>query len=163
MRLIPYILAVDPNQLEKSFVGIMAATFSKWIQRVKLFGVEAVAFKRNPSVTAVSNQVGSNTTLPENLAYHWAEFSRLALEKLKNDSRNNVSESYEKAEGVERLIIQGRYNLEVLKEWTKEWEQERSVVEHAFLAQGQGGGVTPARLNGTPLQSFDPRDRTRRP
>ena len=160
LLLIPYIHAVAPYQQDKNFGAIMTAAFREWIDRVRLFAVQAKASKETPSVPEILALVQKPTTNSRDVPHHWHALSQQAEEKIEHQSRDNLKERWTAEDDVtERAIMKARYICELLKEWTVEWERERATYEKAYFSQD--GPVLPAAPGAAPFPAVDPRDQLR--
>jgi hypothetical protein len=147
--LIPYILAVNPNVIDKSYPGIIALTYKTWGKRVIKY---RSSLDGCPKEFQIMTDDQMDAEAGEGILFdHLTKLNQI----VGNELTTKLPE-YKNAElWVQRTMVCS-FILKLLMDWTKEWDEERRRAEGEWLSIHGEGRKTLAKK--PPHKTVSPKD-----
>ena len=143
---LPFLVAVNPDQSDKTYQGIMHASLEKWTRRVYQYAVQVLAHHPTGLSQNVRYRIEAGYAEPYNLTQHRLSMSNLVEQIIRLDDRGGMAAAWAAADDTGKNILKTWCICKTLKEWTREWEMERVALEERYFGQGIGDTVDPRNL-----------------
>jgi hypothetical protein len=129
------ILSISPHQRDRSYGAIVLAAFHKWIERVKLFVVQSLSFSVTRAASTVPTLLEEPSARRNDVSYYWEKLSESAELKLKYQTGEQLEPVWAAGDPNASNMMKARYIWELLQEWSREWKEEGSMLEQAYISR----------------------------